>query len=183
MVGSAEVSIAVWWRYISLKLFWRTLENEVRTPVSHLLPTILQNFCNFSVLKQVFSICTNFHNDWLKTWPGIRYLVFLLGNLPQFWKFVKETSQIKCKNWHNFRSRFDYDLRGFLNIVFWKVFHLWCAVPLQDFSSDVNEVIRAVLNCLFYFFYKKILHAPKAPKAPNAQKHRTLQVNKNKKCA
>ena len=183
MVGSVEVSIAVWWRYISLKLFWRTLENEVRTPVSHLLPTILQNFCNFSVLKQVFSICTNFHNDWLKTWPGIRYLVFLLGNLPQFWKFVKETSQIKCKNWHNFRSRFDYDLRGFLNIVFWKVFHLWCAVPLQDFSSDVNEVIRAVLNCLFYFFYKKILHAPKAPKAPNAQKHRTLQVNKNKKCA
>ena len=118
MVGSAEVSIAVWWRYISLKLFWRTLENEVRTPVSHLLPIILQKFCNFSVLKQVFSICTNFHNDWLKTWPGIRYLVFLLGNLPQFWKFVKETSQIKCKNWHNFRSRFDYDLWGFLNVVF-----------------------------------------------------------------
>ena len=118
MVGSAEVSIAVWWRYISMKLFWRTLENEVRTPVSRLLPTILQKVCNFSVLKQVFSVCTNFHNDWLKTWPGIRYLVFLLGNLPQFWKFVKKTSQIKCKNWHNFRSRFDYDLQVFLNVVF-----------------------------------------------------------------
>ena len=33
-----------------------------------------------------------------------------------------------------------------------------------DFSSNVNEVIRAV------FFYKKISHVPKAPKAPKAQK-------------
>ena len=31
-------------------------------------------------------------------------------------------------------------------------------------SSNINEVIRAVLNPLF-FFYEKILHAPKAPKA------------------
>ena len=31
-------------------------------------------------------------------------------------------------------------------------------------SSNINEVIRAVLNPLF-FFYKKILLAPKAPKA------------------
>ena len=31
-------------------------------------------------------------------------------------------------------------------------------------SSNVNEVFRAVLNSLF-FFYKKILHAPKAPKS------------------
>ena len=40
-------------------------------------------------------------------------------------------------------------------------------------SSIINEVIRAVLNLLFFFFYEKILHAPKAPKAPkslNAQK-------------
>ena len=42
-----------------------------------------------------------------------------------------------------------------------------------------------------YFFYEKILHAPKAPKALKAQKrkdatkqkHKTLQENKNKKCA
>ena len=101
---------------------WNCFEELWKMKSGHLfppfLPIILQKFCNFSVLKQVFSICTNFHNDWLKTWPGIRYLVFLLGNLPQFWKFVKETSQIKCKNWHNFRSRFDYDLRAFLNVVF-----------------------------------------------------------------
>ena len=36
-------------------------------------------------------------------------------------------------------------------------------------SSNVNEVFRAVLNSLF-FFYKKILHAPKAPKAPKSTK-------------
>ena len=137
---------------------WNCFEELWKMKSGHLfppfLPIILQKFCNFSVLKQVFSICTNFHNDWLKTWPGIRYLVFLLGNLPQFWKFVKETSQIKCKNWHNFRSRFDYDLRVFLNVVFWKVFHLWCAVPLQDFSGDVNDFKLFIL----FFLQKDFAH-------------------------
>ena len=45
-------------------------------------------------------------------------------------------------------------------------------VDIQARSSNVNEVIRAVLNSLyfyycffFFFFYKKISHAPKAPKA------------------
>ena len=35
-----------------------------------------------------------------------------------------------------------------------------------------NEVIRTVLNTLFiiFFFYQKILHAPKAPKAIKAPK-------------
>ena len=44
-------------------------------------------------------------------------------------------------------------------------------------SSNVNEVIRAVLNSLlFFFFYEKILHAPKAPKAPeNTKKHQKAQ--------
>ena len=45
-------------------------------------------------------------------------------------------------------------------------------------SSNVNEVIRAVLNSLF--FYEKILHAPKVPKAQRRatkQKHKTLQAN------
>ena len=39
-------------------------------------------------------------------------------------------------------------------------------------SSNVNEVIRAVLNSLFifFFFYEKILHAPKPPKALKAPK-------------
>ena len=37
----------------------------------------------------------------------------------------------------------------------------------MNFSSNVNEVIRAVLNS---FFHEKILHAPKAPKASEAQK-------------
>ena len=44
-------------------------------------------------------------------------------------------------------------------------------VDMQASSSNVNEVIRAVLNslffyyCFFFFFYEKTLHAPKAPKA------------------
>ena len=32
-------------------------------------------------------------------------------------------------------------------------------------SSDVNEVIRAVLNYFFFLRFLKILHAPKSPKA------------------
>ena len=35
-------------------------------------------------------------------------------------------------------------------------------------SSNINEVIKAVLNP--FFFYEKILHALRAPKAPKAQK-------------
>ena len=39
-------------------------------------------------------------------------------------------------------------------------------------SSAINEVIRAVLNFLFYFifFYEKILYSPKAQKAPKSIK-------------
>ena len=47
----------------------------------------------------------------------------------------------------------------------------------MNFSSNVNEVIRSVLNSLF-FFYEKILQAPKAPKAQKRKK-----TNKNKKSA
>ena len=42
-------------------------------------------------------------------------------------------------------------------------------VDINARSSNVNEVIRAALNSLF-FFYEKILLAPKAPKAPKASK-------------
>ena len=52
-----------------------------------------------------------------------------------------------------------------------------------NLSSNVNKVIRAVLDSLF--FYEKISHASKAqkPKDATEQKHKTLQANKNKKCA
>ena len=46
-------------------------------------------------------------------------------------------------------------------------------VDIQVRSSNVNDVIRVVLDSLFYyyyyFFYEKILPAPKAPKAPKPQ--------------
>ena len=44
-------------------------------------------------------------------------------------------------------------------------------------SININEVIRAVLNPLL-FFYEKILHSPKGQKAQKRN-----QANKNKKCA
>ena len=52
-----------------------------------------------------------------------------------------------------------------------------------NFSSNVNEVIRAVLNSLF--FYEKISHAPKAPKAQrqNQAKAQSTTSNQIKKYA
>ena len=48
-------------------------------------------------------------------------------------------------------------------------------------SSNINEVIRAVINPLF-FFYKNILHAQKAPKAQKAQKRNQAKAqNANKR--
>ena len=44
-------------------------------------------------------------------------------------------------------------------------------------SSNINEVIRAVLNPLFIFFYKKISHAPKAPKTPKAQRRNQARAH------
>ena len=46
-------------------------------------------------------------------------------------------------------------------------------------SSNVIEVISAVLNSsflIFFFFYKKILSAPKTPKASKAQKCNQAQA-------
>ena len=58
----------------------------------------------------------------------------------------------------------------------------------MNFSSNIKDIISAVLNSLFiYFFYKKILHALKAPKAQKStkstktQKHNQAKVqNANK---
>ena len=49
-------------------------------------------------------------------------------------------------------------------------------------SSNINEVVRAVLNSLL-FFYEKICHAPKAQKAskvPKAQKRNQAKAQKRK---
>ena len=43
-------------------------------------------------------------------------------------------------------------------------------------SSNVNEFIRAVLN--FFFFYKKILHAPKAQGRNQAKAQDTTSQHK-----
>ena len=41
---------------------------------------------------------------------------------------------------------------------------------VSGLSSNINEVIRSVLNFLFYFFHDRILHAQKALKALKAPK-------------
>ena len=46
-------------------------------------------------------------------------------------------------------------------------------------SSNVNEVIRAVLNSLF-FIYEKFLHAQKAQKALKAQRRNQAKAQKRK---
>ena len=53
----------------------------------------------------------------------------------------------------------------------------------DGFQSNVNGIIRKVFNSLFFFFfYEKILHAPKAPKAQKAQKaQKTLKTLKAQK--
>ena len=101
MAGRVEVSLIVWLQYIILKLFWRTLGGKWRhtlDAVSDLSKIILKKICNFSLLKEAFSICTNFHDDWLKTWPDIRNLVFLLNEK----LYRKSTAVLKvCQRWHH----------------------------------------------------------------------------------
>ena len=59
----------------------------------------------------------------------------------------------------------------------------------MNFSSNVNEVIKAVLNSLFFlrkdFAHTKSTKTSKSTKAlrRTKQKHKTLQADKNKKCA
>ena len=47
-------------------------------------------------------------------------------------------------------------------------------MDLVPASSNINEVIRGVLNSSL-FFYEKILHPPKAIKVPKAQKAQKAQ--------
>ena len=49
---------------------------------------------------------------------------------------------------------------GFAKVVVGSIFSSKLNLDVVDESSNVNEVIRAVVNSLhIYFFYKKISHA------------------------
>ena len=59
--------------------------------------------------------------------------------------------------------------------------HSRLTLELNPRSSNINEVIRAVLNSLF-FFYKKFWHAPKSIKSTKehkSTKSTTKQKHKN----
>ena len=53
-------------------------------------------------------------------------------------------------------------------------------VPFNHFSSNINEVISAVLNPLL-FFYVKILHAPKASEAQKRNRAKAQNVTNEQK--
>ena len=77
---------------------------------------------------------------------------------PQAYKFIKKRLQNRC---------FHVKLKTYSRVLF-----------LQNNSDEynINEVIRAVLNSLLIFFYKKISHAPKSTKKhENAQKAQKIQ--------
>ena len=99
-------------------------------PVSHLSPSILQKCCNFCVLKQVLSICTNFHLDWLKISPDIRNLVFLL-NEELYRKFTAVPKV--CQRWRhkwNTKTGITLDIDLILTCGFFKKSYLWKAFYL-----------------------------------------------------
>ena len=70
MAGSVEVFVVVWSQYITLKLFWRTLENYASQEAFLKNFVILVFWNNYSPFVWFFILT--------KTWPGIRKLVFLL---------------------------------------------------------------------------------------------------------
>ena len=56
-------------------------------------------------------------------------------------------------------------------------------LELNPRSSNINEVIRAVLNSLFiYFFYKKFWHAPKSIKSTKEHKKHKNTTKQKQKC-
>ena len=66
---------------------------------------------------------------------------------------------------HTLKGSYD-----FLAVQIQLVFKAGLTVTSYFSSSNVNEAITTILNSLFFFFYKKILHAQKAQKAQKTQK-------------
>ena len=51
----------------------------------------------------------------------------------------------------------------------------------MNFSSNINEVIRAVLNSIFVFFIKRFCTQKKHQKAPKCNKAKTQNANNQTK--
>ena len=149
MARSIDVFI-VWLRYITLKRFWRTLENDAIKGPFHTFHQIFYKDFVLLVFWNKYYSFVPFSYDWLETLPGVRNLVFLL-NLSHAtisfytpWKhqayfglmrnyveicrsykgFSMTTSKIKYKNCHNFGSSLTLTCGLFFKSYFWKVFHL-----------------------------------------------------------
>ena len=62
-----------------------------------------------------------------------------------------------------------------INVIKWKTKqswkgNVWKYLFILPINSNINEVIRAVLNLLLIFFYEKISHASKAQKSNKSTK-------------
>ena len=96
IAGSAGVSIVAWWRYITLKLFWRTLKcGVIKGCLFHIFhEAFYKNFYNFGVLKLALSICTNFLAWFLLNEELYKKFVVVL-KVCQSWRHRKKTKSVK----------------------------------------------------------------------------------------
>ena len=101
----------------------------------------------------------------LKNFANFTGKTLVLGSLftkvsgPQANKFIKKRLQNRC---------FHVKLKTYSRALF-----------LQNTSDEynINEVIRAVLNSLLIFFYRKISHTPKSTKMH--KKHKKYKKHKS----
>ena len=120
MTGSVEVSIVIWSRYITLKLLWRTLENDViKGPLLHI---VHQPFYK----KFVISVFWNKYSPFVPIFimaEGILYFYLrknYAGYLPQSWKFFKYGATNKIQKLTDITLNLDLILTGsfFKNLYF-----------------------------------------------------------------
>ena len=81
MVSRLELSVVAWSRYVALKLLWRIWEKDVKEGEGPPFRTFLQIFYkNFRILVLSYNLphfFTYIQEDWRKTCPDIRSLLFL----------------------------------------------------------------------------------------------------------
>ena len=86
MAGGVEVSIVVWSRYITLRLFWRTLKNEViKGPLSHMFhQAFYKTFVNLRFWNKESSFAPIFI---MIDWKHARYKE---SSIPTKWVIMHE---------------------------------------------------------------------------------------------
>ena len=133
MVSRLELSVVAWSRYVALKLLWRIWEKDVKEGEGPPFRTFLQIFYkNFRILVLSYNLphfFTYIQEDWRKTCPDIRSLLFLC-NKDLHTRLTP--IMIVCQRWrHSEKTKigiiFDQDFIltcSFFKIHFFKLFQL-----------------------------------------------------------